>query len=117
MTVNQACVNALQALVLERLDAGARPDSPLFVSQKRNNRLGICDPSRMWKHWCSLAGLEGSFASHSARKTFGYLNRVEGQASVEVLMKAYGHASAATTLTYYLCIQDDELRTLYEGEF
>lgn len=56
----------------------------------------------MWTHWCSLAGLEGSFASHTGRKTFGYINRVEGRASVAVLMKAYGHAPAATTLTYAL---------------
>lgn len=115
VTVNQACVSALQLLVLELQAAGATKDSPLFVSAKRRNRLGICDLSRMWKHWCSLAGLEGTFASHTARKTFGYLARIEGRASVEVLMKAYNHASAATTLTY-LCVQDSELQALYSTD-
>ncbi len=115
VTLNAACVAALRVLVLERLDAGATKDSPLFVSAKRGNRLGISDLSRMWKMWCSLAGLEGSFASHSGRKTFGYMARVEGRASVEVLMKAYNHASAATTLTY-LCVQDSELAALYSTD-
>lgn len=63
-----------------------------------------------------VARMEGdvafSFASHTARKTFGYLARIEGRASVEVLMKAYNHASAATTLIY-LCVQDSELAALY----
>jgi len=116
VTMNQACVQVLQLLVLERVMAGAGTDDPLFVSAKRGNRLGICDLSRMWKHWCSQAGLEGSFASHTARKTFGYINRVERKVPLEVLQKAYGHASGATTLTY-LCIQDAELAALYSGEF
>lgn len=116
VTLNAACVAALRELVLERLDAGATNNSPLFVSAKRGNRLGICDLSRMWKMWCSLAGLEGNFASHSGRKTFGYINRVERKVPLEVLQKAYGHASGSTTLTY-LCIQDEELKALYEGEF
>lgn len=78
--LNGACVQALQALVAERLSAGAVDGgSPLFVSQKQGNRLTIVSLSRMRKHWCHLAGLKGCFASHSARKTFGYLNRVERQ--------------------------------------
>lgn len=116
VTLNAACVQALQALVAERLGAGATDNSALFVSQKQGNRLTIVSLSRMWKHWCSLAGLSGTFASHTARKTFGYLNRVERKIPMEVLQKAYGHSSGAITLTY-LCIQDEELKDLYSGEF
>lgn len=116
VSLNGACIQALQALVVERLGAGAVDGSPLFVSQKQGNRLTIVSLSRAWKHWCDLAGLKGCFASHSARKTFGYLNRVERKVPIEVLQKAYGHSSSAVTLTY-ICIQDEELKDLYEGEF
>lgn len=115
VTLNASCIAALQALVAERLAAAATDSSALFVSQNQGNRLTIVSLSRMWKHWCNLAGLEGVFASHTARKTFGYINRVERKVPLEVLQKAYGHSSGATTLTY-LCIQDDELKDLYSGE-
>lgn len=119
VTLNASCVEVLQTLVAERRAAGASDDQALFVSQRGKDagtRLTICSLSRMWKAWCKDAGLEGNFASHSARKTFGYLQRTERKVPIEVLQKAFNHSSPATTLAY-IGIQAEELKDLYSAEF
>jgi len=69
----------------------------------------------MVKDWCCEAELQGNFGSHSLRKTWGYHQRISNQASVALLMRAFGHKSEAQTLTY-LGIEDDEVRQLYDME-
>lgn len=112
VTLNAACAEALSAYLAER--DGASLEEALFISAKRRMRLTISRYSRMFKAWCEAAGIEGHFASHSARKTLGYLARTERNVPIEVLQKAYGHASPATTLTY-ICIQPAELDDLYSA--
>ena len=68
VTVNQLVADALTALLasLEPID----DDQQLFVGEKRGTRLTVSGYGLMVKHWCTSAGLEGQYSSHSLRKTF-----------------------------------------------
>ena len=89
-------------------------DAPLFQSQRRNRPLTVAAVNRLVKSWCQAVGLSGNYGSHTLRKTWGYHQRIQNQASVALLMRAFGHATEAQTLEY-LCILPDEIKALYLG--
>ncbi|MDO8385070.1 MAG: tyrosine-type recombinase/integrase [Polaromonas sp.] len=110
--LNEQCIDILKPLIRERQREGATLDDALFVAQRSKKRLTIVSLSRLWSHWCKLAGLEGTFASHTGRKTKAYIMRVEDEMPIEVLMKVLNHSSPAMTLRY-ASIQDDECKQFY----
>jgi integrase len=71
--------------------------------------------TRLVKSWCAAINLRGNYGSHSLRKTWGYHQRTRFGASLPVLMHAYGHSSQAITLEY-LCIQPEEIGSIYNNE-
>lgn len=93
------------------------PDAPFFVSQRTRKALTVSPFINMVKRWCHEAGLQGSFGSHTLRKTWGY-HQLRGNTKtpphlvLPLLMEAYGHASQQQTLEY-LCIQSDEVASLF----
>ncbi|RBO83451.1 tyrosine-type recombinase/integrase [Marinomonas aquiplantarum] len=89
------------------------PKAPVFLSQRRRNKaLSVAAVNRLVKLWCKDIGLPENYGSHTLRKTWGYHQRIQNQASVAILMRAFGHATEAQTLDY-LCILPDEIRSLY----
>ncbi|MEW8156799.1 MAG: tyrosine-type recombinase/integrase [Candidatus Thiodiazotropha endolucinida] len=90
------------------------PDSPLFLSAQGRAALTVSTVDRMVKKWCRIIGLHGHYGSHSMRKTWGYHQRKDNAAPLPLLMRAYGHATEAQTLSY-LNIQERELRDLFLG--
>ena len=88
-----------------------KPNSALFLS-KKGGALSVSYVSRLVKGWCQMAGLRGNYGSHTLRKSWGYQQRVQRNAPVALLMRAYGHASEKQTLEY-LCIQPKEISDLY----
>lgn len=107
--INPTVRQSLDALVAGRVDS-----EPLFIGEKRKTRLTVETLGRMWKRWCSDAGLDGNYASHSGRKTFGYQNRKNGT-DLALLQKAFNHSSGSITLAY-VGITDAEMETLYANE-
>ena len=89
-------------------------DAPLFLSQRRKRALTVAAVNRLVKLWCQAVMLAGNYGSHSLRKTWGYHQRIHNEASVALLMRAFGHTSEAQTLAY-LGILPDEIRRLYLG--
>ncbi|MGH1376085.1 MAG: tyrosine-type recombinase/integrase [Alphaproteobacteria bacterium] len=87
------------------------PAAPLFLSQK-GGAISVSYVCQLVKEWCANAGLKGNYGSHTLRKTWGYQQRIIHNAPTALLMRAFGHASEAQTLTY-LCIQPEEIRNLY----
>jgi site-specific recombinase XerD len=69
----------------------------------------------MVKGWCRKLGLRGNYASHTLRKTFGYIHRQRDGADLKVMVDAFGHKSERQTL-HYLCIQRDEVAAIYGQE-
>lgn len=110
VTVNQLVVDALTRLlaVLEPVD----DDEPLFRGHKRGTRLTVCTFGRLVNDWCERAGLEGSYSSHSLRKTFGYTMRTKHKIDLAVLQDMYGHSSGKVTLKY-VGIQEEEKAAVY----
>ena len=113
VTMNRAACIAIEDW-LKVHPARDDPKAPLFLSKRRHAALTVSTVGRMVKDWCRSVGLHGRYASHSMRKTWGYHQRITNNASLPLLMKAYGHRSEAQTLDY-LCIQEHELHDLFLG--
>jgi integrase len=90
------------------------PNAALFKSNQSWSAISVSTFNNLVKSWCKCAGINENTGSHTLRKTWGYHQRVRRQASIPVLMVAFGHTSERQTLEY-LCIQDDEIQTLYLG--
>jgi len=113
VNLNKQVIAALDAWLAVHPDPS--PDAPLFRSQKTGDPLQVSVVNHMVKRWCREAGLKGNFGSHTLRKTWGYHQRMTGNASLPVLMMAFGHARQQQTLDY-LCIQAEEIQDLYSLE-
>lgn len=112
-TMNGVVIKAIKAWLKAHPDP--RPTSPLFISRTGKNALKVSSVNVMIKGWCAEVGLKGNYGTHSMRKTWGYHQRVQKDRPIPLLMVAYGHTSQAQTLDY-LCIQDDEIKDLYDLE-
>ena len=91
------------------------PNDYLFKSRKKGGPLTSTSLSRMVKGWCSQINLKGNYASHSLRKTWGYQQRVQFGTGIPVLMECFNHSTQKQTLAY-LCIQAEEIRSVYMNE-
>ena len=110
ITVNNAVIASIQELLKSR---DYQDDDPLFLGQR--GLLTVSSVNRLVKTWCKDINLKGNYGSHSLRKTFGYHQRVTYNVGVPELMVAFNHSSQRETLEY-LCIQPDEVRSIYMNE-
>ncbi len=112
ITWNRAAVEAIQKLLATRAEAS--DDDYLFVgrSEKPLTRDYL---RKMIKQWCAAIRLPGNYGSHSLRKTWGYHQRVRFGAGLPELTEAFNHSNQSITLRY-LCIQPDEVKSLYANE-
>lgn len=91
------------------------PEDFLFRSRKKNGGLTSTSLSRLVKSWCAAINLKGNYASHSLRKTWGYHQRVTFGTGIPELMVCFNHSTQRQTLDY-LCIQPEEIRSVYLNE-
>jgi integrase len=110
ISLNKASVDAIQALLRTREYSDT---DPIFSGQ----RGGLTVPSvnRLVKTWCSDVNLKGKYGSHSLRKTWGYHQRVTFGRGVAELMVCFNHSSERQTLEY-LCVQPEEIKSIYANE-
>lgn len=86
----------------------------LFKSRKgENNPLSTSYTNQLMKKWTK--GMKGNFGSHTLRKTFGYVQRVQFGVGFDILCKRFGHSSPAITLRY-LGIEDKEVNGILLNE-
>jgi len=71
--------------------------------------------NNMVKAWCREINLKGNYGSHTLRKTWGYHQRVTFGVDLPILMKCFNHSTEKQTLEY-LCIQPEEIKSVYENE-
>ncbi|WP_300463820.1 tyrosine-type recombinase/integrase [Desulfobacula sp.] len=115
ITLNRATIAAIQPLLKQMQANGALElEGPLFRGQ-RGNGLTVPSLSRLVKKWCQDANLKGNYASHTLRKTWGYHQRVTFGVGLPELMVCFNHSSQRQTLDY-LCIQPEEIKSVYENE-
>jgi integrase len=111
LVMNKASVEAIQRL-LGSMKGGIDDSAYLFRSRKGGGRLCIQHLCHLVKSWAEKLNLRGNYGSHSLRRSFGAIQRLEHGVSVEVLAKCYGHSSPAVTMRYIgLC--QDEVNTVF----
>lgn len=110
ITVNSAVYNIFQTWLA--IHPNPHPKEPLFISRKTGEALTVSTLGQMVKDWCFKVGVNGNYASHTLRKTWGYQQRVWKHAPLPLLVRAFGHKSEAQTLDY-LGIVPQEIQDLY----
>jgi integrase len=88
---------------------------PFFISRRGGGSLTVSSVHRLVKGWCRAINLRGNYGSHTLRKTWGYHQRVTYGQALPVLCEVLGHSTQRQTLTY-LCIQAEEIRSVYANE-
>ncbi len=113
INLNRACIVAIQNLLRSQK---YEDDDFLFLSNRKNKKaLTVSSLSTLVKKWCNDINLKGNYASHTLRKTWGYHQRVSFGVGIPELMVCFNHTSQKQTLDY-LCVQPEEIRSVYENE-
>ena len=111
ITINNGVYSAIQ----KYLDVIPADDEEFLFRSQREAVLTVPSLSRLVKGWCELVNLKGNYASHSLRKTWGYHQRVTHNVGVPELMVCFNNSSQRQTLEY-LCIQPEEIKSVYLNE-
>lgn len=114
ITLNKAVISAVKGLLASEAYQGSQDGDYMFKSQ-RADVLTVQSVHRLVKSWCGAINLKGNYGSHTLRKTWGYHQRVTFGVGLPELMVAFNHSSQRQTLDY-LCVQPEELKSLYENE-
>ena len=113
INLNNTCIEAIQILLKSKK---MNDDDFLFQSQRKNGKaLTVPSLSQFVKNWCKEINLKGNYASHSLRKTWGYHQRITFGVGIPELMVCFNHSNQKQTLDY-LCIQPEEIKSVYQNE-
>ena len=110
ITLNKSVTDAIQQLLASR---PYQDDDLLFQGQR-----GAITPifiNSLVKGWCRRINLKGNYGSHTLRKTWGYHQRVTHNVGIPELMVCFNHSTQKQTLDY-LCVQPEEIRSVYANE-
>jgi integrase len=115
INLNKVVIAAIRPLLKQMRDNGTFSlNGPLFRGRK-SEALTVPSLSRLVKTWCRGANLTGNYASHTLRKTWGYHQRKTFGVGLPELIVCFNHSSQRQTLEY-LCIQPEEIKSVYENE-
>ncbi len=80
-------------------------------------RRGGCSPvvNRLVKSWCRQINLRGNYGTHTLRKTFGYIQRVQYAVGFKIFRLWFNHSNPAVTMRY-LGIEDKEVNNILMNE-
>ncbi|MCH7823385.1 MAG: tyrosine-type recombinase/integrase [Acidobacteria bacterium] len=120
--ITNNCRDALILYLNERPSLGGHPatddaEAPLFPSRKHTHD-GLLRPmtrqqvGRIVKEACDEVGLEGSFSTHTLRKTWGYQAFQKGIRLTDIQRKL-GHRHQAVTHDY-IGLTDDDIQRVSE---
>jgi len=110
ITLNRACVEGVTRLLASKTFDN---NTPIFQGER--GTLTVPSVNRLVKSWCKAINLKGNYGAHTLRKTFGYQQRVRFGVGLPELMVCFNHSTQRQTLDY-LCIQPDEVRSVYANE-
>jgi integrase len=109
--LRRVVVNAQTAAILRR---HLETSSGEYLFEGQRGRLSVGYFGRLVKQWCSKAGIDGQFATHTLRKTFSRVNYEHFGVKLATLMFALNHDSERTTLRY-LGIVDEDVAAVYQN--
>ncbi len=110
ISLNKSCIDVIQRLLKSR---DYRDDERLFSGQR--GPLTVPSVNRLVKGWCRAINLRGNYGGHTLRKTWGFHQRVTFGRGTAELMVCFNHSSERQTLAY-LCVQPEEIRSIYANE-
>lgn len=109
ITLNKPVVEAINSLLESR---PYQPTDKLF--QGLRGPITAIYVNHLVKQWAAAINLRGNYGAHSLRKTWGYHQRVTYGVDIPTLMVILNHSSQKQTLDY-LCVQDEEIKSVYEN--
>ncbi|MFC1551913.1 tyrosine-type recombinase/integrase [Candidatus Latescibacterota bacterium] len=112
ISINKGCTDAINRLLATR---PYHDEEPLFLSQRGDIALKPNTINGLVKRWCRAINLKGNYGSHTLRKTWGYHQRVKYNVGIPELMVCFNHSTQRQTLDY-LCIQPEEIKSVYANE-
>ncbi|MFC1651312.1 tyrosine-type recombinase/integrase [Candidatus Latescibacterota bacterium] len=112
ISLNNGCTDAINRLLASR---PYQDKQPLFLSQRGNSALKPNTINGLVKIWCRAINLKGNYGSHTLRKTWGYHQRIKYNVGIPELMVCFNHSTQRQTLEY-LCIQPEEIKSVYANE-
>lgn len=111
ISLNRAAIEAVQGL----LASSPYQDKDFLFRSQRGDVLTVPSVHRLVKGWCKAINMRGNFGSHTLRKTWGYHQRVTFGMGLPELMVCFNHSTQRQTLEY-LCIQPEEVKSVYANE-
>ena len=111
ITLNGACIETIQNLLRSRKYGG---DEDFLFTGKRGP-LTVPAVHLKVKGWCRQINLKGNYGSHTLRKTWGYHQYHTFKQPLPLLMECFNHSTQRQTLNY-LCIQAEEIQSVYMNE-
>ncbi len=115
ITLNRQVKNTIETLLKAQPYDSLSGEDYLFKSRKKGQALTSTSLSRLVKGWCQAINLKGNYASHTLRKTWGYHQRVTFNVGIPELMVCFNHSTQKQTLDY-LCVQPEEIKSVYLNE-
>ena len=109
ITLKKSCIDAISGL----LRTNDYTDDYLFKGQRGQLRPETIHA--LVKSWCKVINLKGNYGSHTLRKTWGYHQRLTYNVGIPELMVFFNQSTQKQMLDY-LCIQPDEIRSVYVNE-
>ncbi|MFC1552691.1 tyrosine-type recombinase/integrase [Candidatus Latescibacterota bacterium] len=110
ITLNNACIDAINGLLRSK---DFSDSDYLFKGQRGPIRPETVHA--LVKSWAKEIKLKGNYGSHSLRKTWGYQQRVRFNVGIPALMACFNHSTQKQTLDY-LCVQPEEIKSVYANE-
>ena len=111
ITLNSACMETIQNLLRSRK---YKSDEDFLFTGKRG-LLTVPSVHLKVKSWCRQINLKGNYGSHTLRKTWGYHQYHTFKQPLPLLMECFNHSTQRQTLNY-LCIQAEEIQSVYMNE-
>ena len=110
ITLNKACIEAINSLLASK----EYKDTDQLLKGLRGDMVPTTI-NALVKKWCNKINLKGNYGSHTLRKTWGYHQRVTFNVGIPVMMNCFNHSTQKQTLDY-LCVQPEEIRSVYANE-
>ena len=110
ISLNKAYIDAINGLLRS---SDFKDSDHLFKGQRGSIRPETVHA--LVKSWIKVLKLKGNYGSHTLRKTWKYHQRVKYNVGIPELMVCFNHSTQKQTLDY-LCIQPEEIKSVYANE-
>jgi len=89
--------------------------SPGKYTVRQSQPGSVSNVNRLVKSWCRQIYQRGNNGTHTLRKTFGHIQRVQYGVGFELLCRRFNHSNPAVTMRY-LGIEDKEVNNILMNE-